>query len=65
MKRPRKKIEYPDSKWTVEQDSFLIENSSLSNDDLIKNLPYSDEEIRERKELLGLIRRQRQMRRGA
>lgn len=65
MKRPRKKIEYPDFKWTVAQDSFLIENSSMSSDDLIKCLPYSEEEIRDRKEVLGLIRRQRQMRKGA
>lgn len=63
MKRNRIKPERNVSIWTTEQDCFLIENSSLSIEELIEHLPFSEEEIRVRKSALGLIRRQRQMNR--
>ena len=65
MKRQRKISESPKSCWTTEQDCILIENSSLTNKDLKVLLLYSDDEIYERKEALGLVRRQRQMMKGA
>ncbi|WP_081401833.1 hypothetical protein [Acinetobacter dispersus] len=63
MKRSHIKPELIASTWTTEQDCFLIENSSLSIEELIEHLPFSEEEIRVRKSVLGLIRRQRQMNR--
>lgn len=64
MKRPRKKQEFPKSSWTTSQDSYLIEHNSMSNDELAEHLKYSIDEIIERKELLGLLRRAKQMRKG-
>ncbi|WP_343619686.1 hypothetical protein [Acinetobacter proteolyticus] len=49
--------------WTTEQDCFLIENSFLSIEELRVHLPYTEDEIRVRKSVLGLVRRQRQMNR--
>lgn len=63
MRRQRKTKVIPSSKWTTEQDIYLIENSALNLSELCKNLPYSEEQITERKEQLGLIRREWQMRR--
>ena len=51
------------STWTTEQDCYLIEHSLMSNDQLADQLPYSQDEINERKQILGLIRRNRQLRR--
>ncbi len=65
MKRPRKKPEFTASNWTTEQDCYLIEHSSMSIEELIVELPYSEDEIMARKEVLGLVRRARQMRKGA
>lgn len=65
MKRPRKKPEHAASNWTTEQDCYLIEHSLMSIEDLIVELPYSEDEIMARKEVLGLVRRARQMRKGA
>ncbi|MDR6541599.1 hypothetical protein ABIC56_002777 [Acinetobacter bereziniae] len=65
MKRHRKKTEFPKTNWTTEQDCFLIENSDLSIIELLNYLPFSDEEILDRKEVLGLIRRAKQMRKGS
>ncbi len=62
MKRQRKRPEYLPSNWTTEQDCFLIENSELPIEELMNHLPFDEEEIQSRKELLGLSRRQRQMR---
>lgn len=62
MKRQRKRPKYLPSNWTTEQDCFLIENSELPIEDLMNHLPFDEEEIQIRKELLGLSRRQRQMR---
>ncbi|MCH7353810.1 hypothetical protein MMP61_02125 [Acinetobacter sp. NIPH 1958] len=61
MKRTRITPELIASSWTTEQDCFLIENSALSIEELILHLPFSEEEIRVRKSVLGLVRRQRQM----
>ncbi len=41
---------------------FLIENNSLSIDELKQHLPFSEEEIRVRRSVLGLVRRDQQMR---
>lgn len=65
MKRPRKKPEFTASNWTTEQDCYLIEHSSMSIEELIVELPYSEDEIMARKEVLGLVRRARQMMKGA
>lgn len=61
MKRYLKQIESTTSHWTTEQDCFLIENNSLSIEELIEHLPFSEEEIRVRRSVLGLIRRDKQM----
>ena len=62
MKRQSKKSEHITSNWTTEQDSFLIENSSMLIDDLKEHLPFTEDEIINRKEVLGLTRRQKQLR---
>lgn len=62
MKRSRKKPEYLLTKWTTDQDCFLIENSELPIEELMNHLSFDEEEIQSRKEILGLGRRQRQMR---
>ncbi|WP_278492045.1 hypothetical protein [Acinetobacter gyllenbergii] len=63
MKSIRIKPELIASIWTTEQDCFLIENGSLSIEELRVHLPFSEEEIRVRKSVLGLVRRHRQMNR--
>ncbi|OTG90936.1 acyl-CoA thioesterase [Acinetobacter sp. ANC 3813] len=62
MKRPYRRKAISASVWTTEQDIFLIENSSRNLSELSAQLPYTEEQIAERKELLGLIRREWQMR---
>ena len=62
MKRHRKKSEYINSNWMIEQDSFLIENSSMPIEGLINQLPFTEDEIINRKEFLGLNKRQKQLR---
>ncbi len=62
MKRHHKKSEHINSNWTTEQDSFLIENSSMPIEGLINQLPFTEDEIINRKELLGLNKRQKQLR---
>ncbi len=62
MKRYYKQTESVASHWTTEQDCFLIENNSLSIDELKEHLPFSEEEIRVRRSVLGLVRRDQQMR---
>lgn len=47
------------STWITAEDILLIENSYLSVDELTKILPYSSEQIIERKAVLGLLRRER------
>lgn len=63
MRKSRKKLAQEISNWTTEQDIYLIENSSLELCELCMHLPFSAEEIVERKEVLGLVRRDWQMRR--
>ena len=62
MKRQSKKSEHITSIWTTEQDIFLIENSVMAIEELINHLPFTEDEIIKRKEVLGLTRRHRQMR---
>ncbi len=64
MKRPRLKPQFPIAEWTTDQDCFLIEHSSLPIEELSKLLLFTEEEIKLRKEILGLFRRQRQMMKG-
>jgi len=61
MKRLQKKLQSPLSNWTTDQDCYLIENSVLPIESLVQHLPFTEEEIRKRKETLGLVRRLRQM----
>lgn len=61
MKRYLKSTQSTTSTWTTEQDSFLIENNFLSIQQLLEQLPYSEEEIRVRRAVLGLVRRDKQM----
>lgn len=61
MKRYLKQTSTTISHWTTEQDCFLIENNSLSMCELIEQLPFSEEEIRVRRAVLGLVRRDKQM----
>lgn len=63
MKRPCRKKLIPASTWTTEQDIYLIENSTVNIAVLLEYLPYTEEQIIERKEALGLLRREWQMRR--
>ena len=62
MKRQSKKSEHITSIWTTEQYIFLIENSVMAIEELINHLPFTEDEIINRKEVLGLTRRHRQMR---
>ncbi|KAF1027445.1 MAG: hypothetical protein GAK29_00690 [Acinetobacter bereziniae] len=50
--------------WSTDQDCYLIENSTQQMSVLLSNLPFSEDEIRQRKEVLGLVRRQKQMMKG-
>ncbi|WP_045435684.1 hypothetical protein [Acinetobacter calcoaceticus] len=61
MKRYLKQIESTTSNWTTEQDCFLIENNSLPIQELTEHLPFSEEEIRVRRSVLGLMRRDKKM----
>ena len=62
MKQSQRKLVAPTSQWTIEEDIYLIENSALNLNELCKHLPYTEDQIRQRKQILGLIRRERQMR---
>ena len=62
MKQSQRKLVAPTSQWTIEQDIYLIENSALNLNELRKHLPNTEDQIRQRKQILGLIRRERQMR---
>ncbi|MCG6038299.1 hypothetical protein MER72_13045 [Acinetobacter baumannii] len=61
MKRYLKPTQSTTSTWTTEQDCFLIESNFLSIQQLIEQLPFSEEEIRVRRAVLGLVRRDKQM----
>ena len=62
MKQSQRKLVAPTSEWSIEQDIYLIENSELNLNELCKHLPYTEDQIRQHKQTLGLIRRERQMR---
>lgn len=49
--------------WSVEQDCYLIEHVNQSIVQLQKVLPFSEEQINARKQVLGLIKRQRALQR--
>lgn len=49
--------------WSTEQDCYLIENSHLTVDVLALQLNFTVDDIQERKEILGLNRRNRQLNR--
>ncbi|TCB50732.1 acyl-CoA thioesterase [Acinetobacter sp. ANC 4779] len=61
-RRSRKQLEAT-THWTREQDSYLIENHLLTFAELRIKLPFTDDQIIQRKKLLGLLRRERQLRR--
>ncbi|WP_228258859.1 hypothetical protein [Acinetobacter ihumii] len=48
--------------WTVEMDSILIEHVMLDISELVLILDVEETEILERKKVLGLLRRARQLR---
>ncbi|KAB0627324.1 acyl-CoA thioesterase [Acinetobacter gandensis] len=52
-----------DVQWTTEQDCYLIENSTIPLEQLMNVLNFSEDEIHQRKEILGLYRRERQIQR--
>jgi hypothetical protein len=60
QRRKRKKVTIL-PEWSTDQDCFLIENSSLPIELLVDSLSFTEDEILERKILLGLVRRHRQM----
>lgn len=62
IKRRRKKSEPLSSQWATEQDCFLIENSHMPIHELMQHLPFTEDEIHERKAVLGLTTRQKQLR---
>lgn len=62
MKRLNIRKVIPPLTWTTDQDIYLIENSSIEMSILCANLPFSEDQIMERKKILGLVRRDRQMR---
>ena len=47
--------------WTLQHDSYLIENNDLAMEVLKQTLPFSDEEIMARRKVLGLVTRIRQL----
>ena len=63
MKRRHRKKPELLSTWTTEQDIYLIEHNMLDLEILCQNLPYTRDEILERKAVLGLIRREWQLKR--
>ncbi|UUS62040.1 acyl-CoA thioesterase [Acinetobacter sp. YH16056_T] len=49
--------------WSTEQDAVLIEHADLAMSELIQHLGFSEEDILQRKKVLGLNRRARQIQR--
>nr|WP_180116791.1 acyl-CoA thioesterase [Acinetobacter sp. YH12096] len=49
--------------WSTEQDAMLIEHADLAMSELIQHLGFSEEDILQRKKVLGLNRRARQIQR--
>lgn len=50
-----------DDRWKVDQDCYLIENQSMSVDELSVTLPFNVDEIIARRQVLGLERRARKI----
>lgn len=61
MKGKQKDLKVHTSNWTNDQDLYLIENSSLTIDQVMLYLPFRENEIKARKLILGLYKRQRPM----
>ncbi len=61
MRRKQKDLKMNESNWSNDQDSYLIENNSLTIDQVMLYLPFSENEIKARKQILGLYKRYRQM----
>ena len=60
LRRHKTKIQY--TEWPTDQDCLLIENFEIPMYLLLKILPYSEQEILARKEMLGLLTRAKQLR---
>ena len=56
------KIQQRNERWSKEQDIYLIENNHLAIEQLIEKLSFDADEIMERRKILGLLTRTRQLR---
>mgnify|MGYP003470740767 FL=1 len=56
------KIQQSNERWSKEQDIYLIENNHLAIEQLIEKLSFDADEIMERRKILGLLTRTRQLR---
>lgn len=54
MKRKQKGLKAKESNWSNDQDSCLIENNSMTIEQVMLFLPFSGNEIKARKQFLGL-----------
>ena len=65
MRRSKRQQKLTASKviWSIEQDAELIEHADLAMPELIQRLGFCEEDILQRKEILGLNRRARQIQR--
>ena len=65
MRRSKRQQKLTASKviWSTEQDAVLIEHADLAMSELIQHLGFSEEDILQRKKVLGLNRRARQIQR--
>ncbi|MCL6240189.1 MULTISPECIES: acyl-CoA thioesterase [Acinetobacter] len=65
MRRSKRQQKLTASKviWSTEQDAELIEHADLAMSELIQRLGFCEEDILQRKEILGLNRRARQIQR--
>lgn len=61
MKRKQKGLKAKESNWSNDQDSCLIENNSMTIEQVMLFLPFSGNEIKARKQFLELYKRHRQM----
>ncbi|QER39665.1 hypothetical protein F2A31_08045 [Acinetobacter suaedae] len=61
MKRKQKGLKAKESNWSNDQDSCLIENNSMTIEQVMLFLPFSGNEIKARKQFLGLYKRHSQM----
>ena len=55
-------IQQSNERWSKEQDIYLIENNHLAIEQLIEKLSFDADEIMERRKILGLLTRTRQLR---